>query len=112
MDGYVKQELAENTSLKNKLDKIEIFTGEKNNTQGVAQRIHGVPDIITIPVVVHVLYHTPDQKISQATIDLLIGALNRDFNKRNFDTVNTPDRFKPYAAAMGFEFKLATMDPA
>lgn len=111
MDEYVKQELNENASLKSKLDGIEIFTGEKTNTQGVAQRMHGVPDMITIPVVVHVLYHTPDQNITQRTIDLLIGALNRDFNKRNFDTINTPERFKPYASAMGFEFKLATMDP-
>jgi len=112
MDEYVKQELTENASLKGNLDRIEIFTGERTTAPGAAQRIYGVPEIITIPVVVHVLYHTPDQNITQRTIDLLIGALNRDFNKRNFDTVNTPDRFKPYAAAMGFEFKLATMDPA
>ena len=41
----------------------------------------------------------------------MINALNRDFNKRNFDTINIPAVFRPYAVSMGFEFKLATQDP-
>jgi hypothetical protein len=31
----------------------------------------------------------------------LIAALNRDFNKRNSDSSNTPSVFKPYATSMG-----------
>jgi hypothetical protein len=111
MDEYVKQQVYENTSLKTRLEEIDMFTRETINTSTGVNRINGTPDIIKVPVVFHVLYHTADQNIPMSTIELLIAALNRDFNKRNFDTVNTPLAFKPYAAAMDFEFKLATMDP-
>jgi hypothetical protein len=70
-----------------------------------------MPETITIPVVFHVLYHTPRENVDKTILDRLIAALNRDFNKRNSDTSNIPSVFKPYAGAMGFEFKLATMDP-
>jgi len=111
MDEYVKQQVNENTSLKPRLEEIDVFTRARINTSTGVHRINGTPDIIKVPVVFHVLYHTPDQNIPISTIELLIAALNRDFNKRNFDTTNTPLAFKPYAAAMDFEFKLATMDP-
>jgi hypothetical protein len=62
-------------------------------------------------VVFHILYHTPDQNIERANLELMIAALNRDFNKKNADTANIPSVFKSYATSMGFEFKIATMDP-
>jgi hypothetical protein len=111
IDEYVQQQVNENTSLKTRLEEIDVFTRERINRSTGVQRINGTPAIIKIPVVFHVLYHTPEQNIPLSTIELLIAALNRDFNKRNFDTTNTPLAFKPYAAAMDFEFKLATMDP-
>ena len=111
LEEYVKRAVITNPSLKNQLEAIDGFTGEKIATANGIQRINRVPDVIKIPVVVHVLYHTPGENISQSAIELLIGALNRDFNKRNADTANIPAAFKPYAAKMSFEFQLATMDP-
>lgn len=67
--------------------------------------------IIYIPVVVHVLYNNPTQNISDEQIKSQVAALNRDFRKRNEDTANTPDRFKPFAADVEIEFVLATADP-
>jgi hypothetical protein len=107
----VKVEVNTNPSLKSQLEAIDGFTREKIAATNGAQRINRLPGVIKIPVVVHVLYHTPGENVSQSAIDLLIGALNRDFNRRNADTANIPAAFKPYAAIMGFEFKLATMDP-
>lgn len=69
------------------------------------------PVIITIPVVVHVIYKTAAQNISDEQINSQIDALNRDFRRQNADTVNTPDRFKPFAADVQIQFKLATADP-
>lgn len=69
------------------------------------------PVVITIPVVVHVLYKTASQNISDEQIKSQIDALNRDFRRRNADTVNTPDRFKSLAADVQIEFALATADP-
>ncbi|MEJ7914175.1 MAG: M43 family zinc metalloprotease, partial [Chitinophagaceae bacterium] len=64
-----------------------------------------------IPVVVHVLYNTGAQNLTDAIIKSNIAALNRDFRKQNSDTVNTPERFKGLAADAEIEFVLATVDP-
>src|SRR4030095_281532 len=111
MEEYVIKQVSENVSLKEKLEQVEVFTRERTNQQGTTQRVNGLPEIITIPVVFHILYHTPGQNIERASLDLLVAALNRDFNKRSADTSNIPSVFKPYATSMGFEFKIATMDP-
>ncbi len=69
------------------------------------------PAIIKIPVVVHVLYKTAAQNISDEQIKSQIDALNKDYRRKNADTANTPLRFKPFAADAGIEFALATADP-
>jgi hypothetical protein len=69
------------------------------------------PFVIRIPVVVHLLYNTTAQNISDAQIKSGIDALNRDFRKRNPDTVNIPHSFKHLAADVEIEFHLATADP-
>ena len=112
MQEYAEQQLNLDNTIKNRFEEIEVFTSENiNSSNDNTQRIYRLPEVITIPVVVHVLYHTPDQNVSKQTIDLLLAALNRDFNMRNSDTVNIPAVFKPLATSMGFEFKLASMDP-
>jgi hypothetical protein len=111
VEEYVKQQLNENSLLKKRLEEIDVFTRERNRISNDAQRTNGLPEIIKVPVVVHILYHTPDQNIERLTIENIIAALNRDFARKNPDTINTPVSFKPYASEMGFEFKLATMDP-
>jgi hypothetical protein len=111
MEEYVNRQMSEDISLKNKLEQVDVFTRERTNSTINAQRITGMPETITIPVVFHVLYHTSRENVDKTILDRLIAALNRDFNKRNSDTSNIPSVFKPYAGAMGFEFKVATMDP-
>ncbi len=111
MEEYVNRQVSEDISIKDKLAQVDVFTRERTNSAGSAQRINGIPETITIPVVFHVLYHTPLENIDKASLDRLLAALNRDFNKKNSDTTNIPSVFKPYATSMGFEFKLATTDP-
>ncbi len=67
--------------------------------------------IFRIAVVVHVLYNTGAQNLSDAIIKSNIAALNRDFRRQNSDTVNTPGRFRGLAADVEIEFVLATADP-
>jgi hypothetical protein len=61
-------------------------------------------------VVVHILYHQPLENVSDAQVNSQITALNRAFRRQNADTINTPARFKPYAADCEIEFQLATSD--
>jgi hypothetical protein len=65
----------------------------------------------TIPVVVHVVYNTPEQNLPDSVIHDQIRVLNEDFNRLNADTVNMRSIFQPYAGSANIEFKLAQFDP-
>lgn len=67
--------------------------------------------VITIPVVVHVVYNTPQQNISDAQILSQITVLNQDFARLNADTTQTPAVWKPIGANTQIVFCLAQRDP-
>ncbi len=108
---YFKQQLSDDPTYRQRLDEVENFTRQKTGTENTAQRTGSLQGVIKIPVVFHVLYHLPEENITAAAIQQQIDALNRDFRKRNNDTVNTPAAFKSVAADMEIEFYPATMDP-
>lgn len=66
----------------------------------------------SIPVVVHVVYNTPDENVSNALIYDMINTLNEDFQRLNSDTNQTRTVFKPVAADAQIEFCLAQRDPS
>ena len=69
-------------------------------------------EVITIPIVVHVINYTPDPfVISDEKIYSQIDVLNLDFRKLNPDHMNIPDEFTDLIADVGIEFLLATVDP-
>jgi len=70
-----------------------------------------LPRIISIPVVVHVVYNTPEQNISEAQINSQLVVLNDDYRKRNSDISLVPPPFEPLLADMNVEFRLACRDP-
>lgn len=90
-------------ALQQKMDAIESFTSQKilQNRQSKV-----VGDIITLPVVVHVLYNSNDENISDAQILSQIEVLNEDFRRTNADADNTWS----VAADSQIEFALATID--
>jgi hypothetical protein len=83
---------------------------ENATTQYVArqQRFAG---IAKIPVVVHVVWKTAAQNISQAQIDSQIAVLNRDFRATNTDIGFVPAPYTGLVADSRVEFSLATEDP-
>lgn len=96
----------EDPSLETRMLQIENATQEFINTPG-----RGVNAIVNIPVVVHVLYNTTSQNISDAQIKSQIAVLNEDFRKLNADKVNTPSAFATTAADAEINFCLAGKDP-
>ena len=64
-----------------------------------------------IPVVVHVVYKTNAQNISNAQINSQIDVLNEDFRARNADLSTVPSVFQPFIGDARVEFELAKTDP-
>ncbi|MFQ5335734.1 MAG: zinc metalloprotease, partial [Flavobacteriales bacterium] len=68
--------------------------------------------VLTIPVVVHVMYDDVNGNITAAQVWDGIKVLNEDFRRLNADTADTRPVFKPFAADCEFQFKLAEKDPS
>ncbi|MDC8002423.1 M43 family zinc metalloprotease [Aureisphaera galaxeae] len=97
--------LQEDPQLELRMQQIENYTQEKIQELSNNREING--DIITIPVVVHVLYNNSTTNISDAQIQSQIDVLNEDFRRTNSDADNTWSQ----AADSQIEFCLATVDP-
>lgn len=80
-----------------------------NELEGAGLGTESNPFII--PVVVHVMYHSEIDNISESQIEDAIHRLNLDFRRLNPDTNNTRALFRGVAADMNIEFRLAKLDP-
>ncbi|MDO7886091.1 GEVED domain-containing protein [Hymenobacter cheonanensis] len=68
--------------------------------------------IVTIPVVVHVLYNTAAQNITDAQVQSQIDVLNADYHKLNGDLSKVPAAFASLVGDAGVQFVLAKQDPS
>lgn len=92
--------------LESRMNDIEAFTQAKV-AQMESSNTKIVGDIITIPVVVHVIYSNANENISEAQILSQIQVLNDDFRRLNADADNTWSQ----AADTQIQFCMATVDP-
>jgi hypothetical protein len=77
---------------------------------GAAMRT--VARLITLPVVVHVVYRTSAENVSDAQIKSQIKALNLDYRAKNPDVKKVPEPWKSLIVDANIEFALATKDPS
>lgn len=68
-------------------------------------------NVITIPVVVHVVYRTATENVSDAQIMGQIAALNEDFRLLNVDSLPDTHPFWQFTSDAQIEFCLAQRDP-
>ncbi len=111
----MQRDTAANKQLKARSQQIEMQTQQwisqsSLSREGGNENTLSAPQV-TIPVVVHVLYNTAAQNISDAQVQSQIAALNRDFRRLNTDAINTPGIFLGVAADCQVEFCLAQRDP-
>jgi hypothetical protein len=112
--GYHQKEIRETPSMAAAFDRVETFTRQYLNQNGnttTTRTTGNTSSVIKIPVVVHILYHSPSENISDAKVISQIQILNKAFRRNNADTSKTPARFKPFAADCEIEFQLAISDP-
>ena len=98
--------LRNNPEYRQNLEAQEEFT--ENYLRNGAEFRNG---IITIPVVVHVVYNTPAQNISDAQVQSQMAVLNEDYRRLNADVSLTPSYFMPFATDARIQFQLAVRDP-
>lgn len=106
---HLEKSLSNNPSLKSKMEE-----SETNTQQWIATYIgqEKALSVITIPVVVHVLYNTTDQNISDAQIQTQLEVLNNDFRLLNSDSLPTSHPFWSSTVDTQIEFCLAKQDPS
>lgn len=97
-----------NESQWHKLHELELFTEKwiENNKNKAAQR-----ELITIPVVVHIVYLDESENFTDLEVQAQIDGLTADFRKLNENAAIIPPVFQPLAADIEIEFCLATVDP-
>ena len=106
-EAYTKSMMMNNASYAIARAKVNAQTEKwiKNNPN------HSEKTIITIPVVVHVVWKTNQENISNAQIESQIEILNADFGRTNIDVINTPSVWQGIAADCEIQFCLAATDP-
>lgn len=67
---------------------------------------------VTIPVVVHIVYHNEEENLSEDRIYRQLERLELDFNGNTADRDKIPVQFRDRAAAVRFSFCLADTDPS
>lgn len=91
--------------------RIEVEQVCKSLESNIARAILPEESTVTIPVVVHVLYNTDEENISDEQVASQMRILNEDFSGTNSDIVNVPDFFKPLIGNSRIQFALAKRDP-
>jgi len=86
---------------------LEVFTQQwlEDNPTSAAR------NVITIPVVFHVLWRNAEENVSDARLLAQLQQLNADFARQNIDAGNTPATFAGVAADTEIRFCLAQRDP-
>lgn len=102
---HLERMLIEHPNAQSRMNDIEQFT-QQFIQKGAHEKV-----VVTIPVVVHVVYNTTAQNVSDAQIQSQITVLNNDFRKLNSDASLTPSAFASLAADCEVNFCLASVDP-
>ncbi|MFQ5445774.1 MAG: zinc metalloprotease, partial [Saprospiraceae bacterium] len=110
MEGY-QEYLDNNPDYARIRDTMEFFTENYIQNMKAGEETDLKSGLITIPVVVHVVYKTSAQNISDNQIKSQIEVLNKDFHKLNSDAGKVPQVFKSLAADAKIQFQLAVRDP-
>ncbi|TCJ17857.1 T9SS type A sorting domain-containing protein [Flaviaesturariibacter flavus] len=108
---HYQQQLARDPQMAPNQAAIERFTQAHPYVAGPNGTQRGTP-VYNIPVVVHVLWNTSTQNISDAQIQTQIDVLNRDYQLNNSDTGLVPAAFKSFVADCKISFCMAQRDPS
>ncbi|MBD0294389.1 MAG: zinc metalloprotease [Flavisolibacter sp.] len=99
----LQEQIAADPSLRQRMDDIERFT-QRVIANGTVARI-AADGVLEIPVVVHVVWNTPAQNISDEQVQSQIGVLNEDYQNRNADRTQLPKNSFEDVASTGMNVR-------
>ncbi|MEO5968263.1 MAG: M43 family zinc metalloprotease, partial [Ferruginibacter sp.] len=92
-------------------DNFRPESSQQSSTASAGARDTSLNEVISIPVVVHVVYNNNIQNISDEQVVSQITSLNNDFRLLNANASGIPAAFKSNAADVRIQFVLAKYDP-
>ena len=101
----LEQQLQADPSMRQRMEAIERHTENFASKPQLHTRA-----VVTIPVVVHIVYSSAAENVSDALVLNQIKTLNDDFRRLNADKTNTPSVFSALAADVEVNFCLAQSD--
>jgi hypothetical protein len=105
---HLQKRIKEDPTLFTRMQQSEIRTHNWISEQANFKKTQ---QVISIPVVVHVLWHDPIENISDQQIQSQIDVLNEDFRLMNADSLDYNHPFWVYSSDTEIEFCLASRDP-
>ncbi|MDC0230743.1 M43 family zinc metalloprotease [Aureispira] len=96
----------------NRRAKVNAQIDKYKKRNSLPQETKNMLPLYTIPVVVHIIYRTNSQNISDARVYEQIQVLNEDYRRTNNDAGNIPAAFSGIVADCEIDFCLATKDPS
>ncbi|MFN0203431.1 MAG: zinc metalloprotease, partial [Bacteroidia bacterium] len=103
---HLLEQIAKDPSMAARMEQMEAHTEKFAKSSASKERV-----VYTIPVVVHVVYNTTAQNISDAQIQSQLTVLNNDFRKLNADASLIPSNFAGVAADCEINFCMAQRTP-
>ncbi len=79
-------------------------------TPATQARLLAAPDV-TVPVVMHIIHTGGSNNITDAQVSDALRVINEDYSKTNRDTADVIAAFQSRYANVGFQLKLARLDP-
>ena len=103
-DMMVRKSLNQHPELQAQRDELEAFTRQFTSSN---ERV-----IKVVPVVFHVIHNYGSENIAKSQIEDAIRILNEDYQLLNSDQNEVISAFTSIVANVGFEFRLAQLDPS
>jgi hypothetical protein len=106
----LERQMKADPSMAARMQQIEAHTHQYESTLG-SNSNGKMMAVVNIPVVIHVVYKSSTENISDAQLQSQIDVLNEDFRKLNSDVSSVPSAFASLAADCEINFCLAKRDP-
>jgi len=107
----LEERIKEDPTIENELIQLEEFIKARTQNARFEKRKTGPQEVITIPVVFHVVYAINSENVPDNRLLSQLTVLNDDFRATNDDIVDVMDVFQDRIGDFEIEFCLAQQDP-